>query len=80
MKMKRRTQTVYRFDAVGFDRFDPSPLCPPDGTLVVKVQPFGTPRNGTMGHCFIADAETGEFLGLVLLNSLTRVGKQAVTA
>jgi hypothetical protein len=26
-----------------------------------------------MGHCFVEDAETGKFYGLVLLNSLKEV-------
>jgi len=38
----------------------------------VKTQPYGCPKNGTMGHCFVADASTGEFYGLVLLASLQR--------
>ena len=40
------------------------------GQKVVLTQPYGCPRNGTMGHCYIADAATGDFIGLVLINSL----------
>lgn len=65
----------YVFEAVGWDRFDRRANTPKDGTVVVKTQPAGCPRNGTMGHCFVADAETGEFLGLVQTASLKRVRK-----
>jgi len=64
---------TFRFTPVGFDLFAPTAGAPPAGTLVVKTQPVGCPANGTMGHCYVKDAETGEFLGLVLLNSLERV-------
>lgn len=67
----------YVFEPVGFDLFDPKAHQPKAGTLVVKVQPFGCPKNGTMGFTYVEDAVTGEFYGLVLLNSLTRKGKVA---
>ena len=60
----------YIYQPVGLDIFDARPHQPKAGTLVVKCQPAGTPKNGTMGHCFIADAETDEFYGLVLVKSL----------
>jgi hypothetical protein len=65
-------KTVYTFQPVGADIWDRRPNQPAIGTRVVKVQPAGCPRNGTMGHCFVADADTGSFYGLVLVNSLTR--------
>jgi hypothetical protein len=61
---------VYTFEPVGWDVFDRRKYQPEPGTKVVKTQPYGTPKNGTMGHTFVADAETGEFYGLVLTNSL----------
>ena len=61
--------TVYVFTPVGMDRWDRRANQPEAGTRVVKIQPAGCPRNGTMGHCYVADAETGQFYGLVLLNS-----------
>lgn len=64
---------VYEFQPVGMDVWDRGRLAPERGTRVVKTQPAGCPRNGTMGHCYIADAETGAFYGLVLVNSLKRV-------
>ena len=63
----------FTFKPVGLDLFDRLPNQPTPGTVVVKVQPFGCPRNGTMGHCFVEDAETGIFYGLVLLKSLERI-------
>jgi hypothetical protein len=63
----------YAFDPVGWDIFDARPHQPKPGTIVVKTQPYGTPKNGTMGHCFVEDAETGEFYGLVLEASLKPV-------
>ena len=64
---------TYRFDPVGVDVWDRRENQPNRGDLVRKTQPFGCPKNGTMGHCFVEDAATGEFRGLVLLASLKRV-------
>ncbi len=72
---KTKTPTTFVFEPVGWDLFAPTALAPPKGTLVVKTQPSGCPKNGTMGHTYIADAKTGEFLGLVLLTSLRKATK-----
>jgi len=58
----------YTFDPVGWDRFDPKTELK-TGDIVIKTQPVGCPKNGTMGHCFVADL-TGKFIGLVHKNSL----------
>lgn len=68
-----KNPTKFTYTPVGFDIFRPGRLAPAAGTVVVKTQPAGCPRNGTMGHCYIADATTGAFYGLVLVNSLVRV-------
>lgn len=68
--------TRYTFRPVGLDVWDRRDNQPAPGTIVVKTQPYGTPRNGTMGHCFVADAETGKFYGLVLVASLVREGSR----
>ena len=60
----------FTYEPVGHDLFSPTSGAPAAGTVVVKTQPFGCPRNGTMGHCYVEDGETGEFYGLVLVNSL----------
>ena len=63
----------FRFDPVGLDSYSRQCATLKAGTVVVKTQPIGCPRNGTMGHCYVEDAETGEFYGLVLENSLGRI-------
>jgi hypothetical protein len=64
-------RTVYVFEPVGADRWDARAGLKP-GDRVVKTQPRGCPRNGTLGHCFVADPVTGVLLGLVLVASLRR--------
>ena len=61
---------VFKFNPVGMDLYDRRPHHPAPGTEVVKTQPAGCPRNGTMGHTYVADAATGAFYGLVLTASL----------
>ena len=58
----------FTYQPVGLDAWESKG--PEAGTEVIKVQPYGCPPNGTMGHCYVADAATGAFYGLVLLNSL----------
>jgi len=75
--MSRRA--VFRFEPVGVDLFDRRPHHPPRGSLVVLTPRgsrhlIGCPPQGTLGHVFISDAESGRFLGLVLRASLVRVG------
>lgn len=59
---------VYVFRPRGLDAWERSGPAP--GTRVVKVQPRGCPRNGMLGHCYVADAESGRLYGLVLEASL----------
>ena len=72
----RKGKLIYRFVAQGWDRFDPGKHTPQNGTLVKKCAPVGCPPNGTMGHCFVCDASTGKFIGLVSLASLSHVVKE----
>lgn len=44
-----------------------------EGAIVRKVQPYGCPRNGTMGMCYVERVDNGEFIGLVNLSSLVRI-------
>lgn len=61
----------YVFDPTGADALQPLRLHPAKGAIVVKATPpRGCPPNGTMRHCYIADAETGRFYGLALEASL----------
>ena len=73
MKRKR----AYEFHPVGWDAFDARHDIEP-GIEVVKTQPAGCPKNGTMKHCFIAHADTGEFIGLVMTASLKPAGTVTV--
>ncbi len=68
---------TYEFVPTGWDVFDRRENQPHPGTLVRKCQPAGCPKNGTMGHCFVEDADTGDFYGLVLVASLRRVRARA---
>lgn len=54
------------FNAVGMDAWGTRHI--QDGAVVIVVQPYGCPKNGTMGHCYV-DAGDGE--RLVLLNSIS---------
>lgn len=63
---------VYRYDPVLFDMFTARPVPIPDGARLVKVEKAGCPKNGTMGMCYVEDADTGAFYGLVMVNSLVR--------
>ncbi len=67
--MAKRTR-VFVFEPVGLDTFDRRIYQPERGARVVKTQPYGCPKNGTMGHTYVKDAETGAFYGLVLTASL----------
>ena len=58
------------YSPVGLDAWGARVGRPPAGATVVKCQPRGCPPNGTLRHCYVADAETGRFYGLVLEASL----------
>lgn len=60
---------VWMLEPTGMDQWDPR-VKRWAGHRVRKVQPQGCPKNGTMGHCYVEDAETGFFIGLVLERSL----------
>jgi hypothetical protein len=64
---------VFTYEPVGFDLLDPRGVA--RGTRVVKTQPYGCPKNGTMGHCYVMGADTGEFYGLVLEASLKQTAE-----
>jgi len=66
---------VYAFKPVGWDVFDRRAHQPAPGIRVVKTKVYGAPPNGTCGHCYVEDADTGAFYGLVLEASLTPAKK-----
>lgn len=75
LKIRRRNvlgkARRYRFEANGFDILDARPTTPTNGTVVIKdTMVVGAPKNGTMGQCYVADATTFEFLGMVDERSL----------
>jgi hypothetical protein len=76
--MAAKRGRVFTFEPVGLDRFDPKPHHPEPGTRVVLTQPYGAPKNGTMGFVYVQDAESGDFYGLVLKNSLKATGDMAI--
>lgn len=76
--MEAQGKSLYRFEPTGWDLIHPKGG-PRSGTVVVKVQPFGCPTNGTMGHCYVADASTGEFYGLVWSKSLRKISRKDLT-
>jgi hypothetical protein len=67
---------TYVFEPVGMDVYDRRKYQPEPGSIVVKVQPRGCPRNGTMGHCYVVPVEQFDRIRqnqngvLVLQNSL----------
>lgn len=67
-----RLHSVYTFQPDIVDRLMPQHYSARAGQRVRVVQLPGAPRPNTMGHCHIADAVSGEFLGMVSVWSLTR--------
>lgn len=49
-----------------------------EGQRVRVIQLPSAPRPGTMGQCHIEDANTGEFLGMVCIASLSQSEDDAV--
>jgi hypothetical protein len=41
-----------------------------DGTEVKVINVYGCPKANVMGHCYVGDAATGKFIGMVHCNSL----------
>lgn len=70
MNRKVRVNSIYRYEPVLIDRLHAPFGNPQPGQLVRVVNKYGCPPANTMGHCYITDAENGEFLGLVCTNSL----------
>jgi len=68
---KVRVGSLYAYNPVGLDLWDSRVDCPV-GQVVRVVNKYGCPRANTMGHCYI-EHEDGEFIGLVLCNSLALV-------
>lgn len=76
--MRVRTGSLYMLRPVGCDATD-NRVTQWSDYIVKVVQPYGCPKNGTMGHCFV-ETRTGEFIGLVLVNSLQPLDKNTRNA
>lgn len=62
------------YQAAGMDIWDGcTELKNGDKVQVIKAS-HGCPPNGTMGHCYVGETKTGKFIGLVLINSLQKIG------
>ena len=70
--MKVRANATYRYNPVLLDQVDGRTSLK-TGDLVRVVNLPGCPHANTMGHCHVADPNTGKFIGLVCCNSLEPV-------
>lgn len=68
-----RVGVWYRFEAVGMDIYRPAHQGLKDGQRVQVVNLRGCPPANTMGHCYV-NGEAGQFMGMVLCNSLQTKG------
>lgn len=78
MKLNRvRVGAAYIYSPVLIDVID-GRLGLEGGDLVKVIKsPCGCPPSGTMGHTYVGHPETGEFIGLVHVNSLTPARRAA---
>jgi hypothetical protein len=70
--MKVRANSTYFYDPVMMDQLDPPVGNPKQGEQLTVKNLHGCPPAGTMGMCHVHFAESGEFAGLVSVNSLTK--------
>lgn len=71
---KVRVGALYTYDPVLLDILDGrTKLKKGDRVRVVNLH--GAPAAGTMGHCYVGHPKTGDFIGLVHVNSLTPAKK-----
>lgn len=70
MNRKVRTGSTYVFHPTFLDKHASHLIgVVKQGDEVRVMQPYGCPKNGTMGHCYI-ETMSGQFVGLVCTNSL----------
>lgn len=80
---KKQNKVRYEFNPVGMDAFDPQPFHPAPGANVVQSNKsgIGKPPGATGKHYkYVEGADSGEFHGMVLKNSLQRVTKDKPVA
>ena len=63
---------LYTYHGVFFDRVDGHPKPTESQTVRVVNLPMA-PKANTMGMCYVADQNTGEFIGMVMTASLETV-------
>jgi hypothetical protein len=73
-----RKGSLHMLRPVGMDATD-SRVTQWSDYIVRVIQPYGCPRNGTLGHCFV-ETRAGEFIGLVLVASLQPLDRQTRNA
>jgi hypothetical protein len=71
MNKSPRIGAVRTYKPVMFDKFYEHTADVPEGTKLRVIQPYGCPKNGTMGMCYVEYLD-GTFLGLVCINSLEK--------
>ena len=69
-------RAVFRLEPAGLLDTTSARVMKHAGAEVQKIQPFGCPKNGTMGQVYVQTVE-GEFIGLVNKASLVKTGKTA---
>ena len=70
----KKNGRVYRYEPNGFDMaYGVKNVA--KGQLVRKCQPYGCPKNGTMGMAYVEDMD-GKFLEMVCMASLIPAGGQ----
>ena len=67
--------TIYEYHPVGLDAYDPKPFHPTPGTRVRLSNQSGVGQ-AKGAFRYVEHADTGEFHGMVLKNSLKRVTKK----
>jgi hypothetical protein len=66
-----RVGAVRTYKPVFFDKMQDNTMALKEGAKLRVIQPYGCPKNGTMGMCY-AETLDGEFVGLVCINSLEK--------
>jgi hypothetical protein len=69
VKRSPRVGSIKTYKPVPFDRFYEHTAWIPEGMKLRVIQPYGCPKNGTMGMCYVEELN-GDFVGLVCINSL----------
>lgn len=78
MKFNRvRVGARYVYEPVMLDVIHSSDTGLEKGNLVKVINLPGAPPANTMGHCYVGHPKTGEFIGMVCVNSLRRMRKTA---